>query len=152
MLRWLRAVVVTVLFALLGAAAGRVVAAQRRRMETGEAGPSNVDVALELPKPQEVVPGLVAALRIGDRPWSFLHVPPWLAAFAVNLVVTAMGRELQPLARDLGGESFGWQPEPVTHETIVVNGHAAEVEEPADEEGPARPAEGAAGGFVPFEE
>ena len=159
MIGWLRVVVVTVLFALLGAAAGRLLAEQPRRAETGEAGPSSLEVALELPKPQELVPGLVAALRVGDRPWSFLHIPPWAAAFAVNLVVAAMGRELQPLAGGLSreGSGFGFDGSPAAHprapdapsvevETVVVDGHAeGRSNGPA---GAARPVEG----FVPFED
>jgi hypothetical protein len=51
------------------------------------------------------MPGLVAALRVHDRPWSFLHIPSWLAAFTVNFAFTALGRELGPLFGALRGDS-----------------------------------------------
>lgn len=100
MLGWLRSVLLTLIFALLGAAAGRAFAEQRRRVETGEpdlledGADACLEIVLEQPTPQEFIPGLVAALRVRDRPWSFLGIPPWFAAFAVNFVVAGMGPSL----------------------------------------------------------
>ena len=95
MLRRIRIVLFAIAFAVLGSAAGRAAAELRRRMEQGE--PLELSREEIVPQPQELVPGLVAALRVGDRPWRYLHIPPWFAAFAVNFAVAALGRELRPL-------------------------------------------------------
>ena len=108
MIGWLRSVLLTLLFALLGAAAGRVFAEQRRRTAEDEPdlldeGPAAaLEVALAQPSPRELVPGLVAALRVRDRPWSFLGVPPWAAAFAVNFLASALGGSLEEALERLG--------------------------------------------------
>ena len=150
MFGWLRTVLLTLFFALAGAAAGRVFAEQRRRAEEGEpdlmeGDPAQaMEIALAQPTPQEIVPGLVAALRVRDRPWSFLGIPPWVAAFAVNFVAAGLGSTLREAFERAGfmaphapdpamifdempadGESSGWTPPP---------------EPPQDE------------GFTPFEE
>ena len=153
MLRRLRAALLTVLFALLGAAAGRVAAELWRRQQLGE--PLEVEWEHVAPRPQEVVPGLVAALRARDWPWSFLHVPPWLAAFSASFVFAVIGRELQPFGGDRmgGGGSFSdgqpASPAPLgpTVETVSIEEQpgAGPAEETATGE---RPAEG----FVPFDE
>ena len=131
MIGWLRAVLMTVLFALLGAAAGRLAAELRRREREGD--PPAVDLRAVLPRSQDIVPGLVAALRVRDRPWSFLRIPPWGAAFAVSFVVAAIGRELQPFAREQGGEGASYrfgQPEGApgapAAETVLVDGKAVD--------------------------
>jgi len=81
-------------------------------------------------RPRDVIPGLVAALRVHDKPWSFLHIPAWLAAFAVNFGLAAMGRELGPLGNSLRGGDDGWgRPAPRWTEARVVPG-AAEADAP----------------------
>jgi hypothetical protein len=101
-MRLIRTVLAAMAAAVLGVVLGRLVAGMRREAQGGEP----FDVASLRPSPQEVVPGLVAALRAQDSPWSALHIPPWLAAFTVNLAMTAIGREIAPLLRSfgLGGE------------------------------------------------
>lgn len=103
MAQLLRTLVFTVLFALLGAMAGRVFAEQRRWTDNVHTMPPKVNVVIAPPRPQEIIPGLVAAIRIGNRPWSFLRISPWLAAFVVNFLITAMGQKLQPLAHQDNG-------------------------------------------------
>ena len=153
MLRRLRAVLLTVLFALLGAAAGRIAAELWRRQQLGE--PLEVEWVHVAPRPQEVVPGLVAALRVGDWRWSFLHLPPWLAAFSASFVFAVIGRELQPVSGDRTGgdgplsDGHPASPAPLgpTVETVSIEEQppAAPAEETATGE---RPAEG----FVPFDD
>ena len=109
MIRRLRLLVSAVLFAVLGAAAGRLAADFRRQRAAGEEPRLNPD-RVEL-RPRDVVPGIVAAMRVSGRPWSWLHIPPWLAAFAVNFGIAAYARELAPLGRaagiDIGGADLG---------------------------------------------
>ena len=152
MLGWLRTVLLTLIFALLGAAAGRAFAEQRRRVEAGEPdlldeGPAAcLDVAMTQPKPQEIVPGLVAALRVRDRPWSFLGIPPWAAAFAVNFVVAAMGRSL--------GEAFeraGFAV-PRARDAATVADEFPAHEEAGSWTAPRPPDPPPDEGFTPFEE
>lgn len=104
----------TVIFALAGAIAGRLVARVREDADEGQADdalPGAVAPGAVAPgavassamvRPQDIVPGLIAALRVSDRPWSYLHLPPWLAAFAVNLLAGAFRRELSPVLVALG--------------------------------------------------
>ena len=109
MLRRLRTVVMVALFALIGALAGRFAADLRRQTEAGEEPHIDLD-AITL-RPRDLVPGLVAAIRVRDRPWSYLHIPSWLAALSVNFGLAAFGGDLAPLrrmARGLGG--FGFDP------------------------------------------
>jgi len=98
--RFIRTVLGAVIAAALGAVLGRLVAGLRREAQGDEA--MAFDAASLTPSPQELVPGLVAALRVQDAPWSALHVPPWLAAFAVNFALAAVGRELGPVLRTFG--------------------------------------------------
>ena len=110
MLRRLRAAVIVALFALIGAVAGRFAADLRRQTEAGEEPHIDLD-AITL-RPRDVVPGLVAAMRVRDRPWSYLHIPSWLAALCVNFGLAASGGDLAPLRRmasGLGG--FGLDPD-----------------------------------------
>ena len=90
----------TSLFVLIGAAAGavlgRVVLEARRRQEAG-LDPLGLDVRRVTLRPQDLVPGIVAALRVNDAPWSWLHIPSPLAAFGVNLSVAAFGGDLASL-------------------------------------------------------
>ncbi len=99
-MRRIRNILLALAFAALGAVAGRFVADSRRRAEAGEPFEASLD-AVAMPGIRDLVPGLVAALRVHDRPWSYLHLPSWLAAFAVNFVVIAFGRDL-PFLRALG--------------------------------------------------
>ena len=98
MFRRLRQLIVAVLFGVLGAAAGRAFVDLRRQQEAGEQ-PSLSSLSLDRinVRPQDVVPGIVAAMRVTNRPWSWLHIPPWIAAFAVNFGLVAFARELGSL-------------------------------------------------------
>ncbi len=87
--------------ALLGAVAGRVAAAAREQAAAGE--PLRLEAAQITVRGRDVVPGLVAALRVNDRPWSYLGVPAWLAAFLVNFSLIAASRELEPVIGLLRG-------------------------------------------------
>ena len=98
MRRRLIAILVTVAWALAGAAAGHALGELRRRREAGD--PSTPTLEELLPRPQEVVPGLVAAMRVRERPWSLLHIPPWLAAFTVNFVVAVVSSEFRSSTRE----------------------------------------------------
>ena len=95
MFRRLRQLVIAVIFGVLGAAAGRAFVDLRRQRQSGE--PSETPT-LSLDRisvrPQDVAPGIVAAMRVTNRPWSWLHIPPWLAAFAINFALVAFAREL----------------------------------------------------------
>lgn len=95
------------LFALIGAVIGRLTADLRRQTEAGEEPHIDLD-AITL-RPRDVVPGLVAAMRVRDRPWSYLHIPSWLAALCVNFGLAALGgdlSELRRMASNLGGFDF----------------------------------------------
>jgi hypothetical protein len=103
MFRRLFAILFALVAALAGAALGRVVADARRQSEAGEE--MHLDMDVTALHPRDVMPGLIAALRVRDRPWSFLHIPSWLAAFSVNFAFAALAHELGPLLRTLRGES-----------------------------------------------
>jgi hypothetical protein len=96
-----------ILFALLaavaGAVLGRMAADVRRQSEAGEA--VRVQAESASLRPRDVMPGLIAALRVHDRPWSYLHIPSWVAAFGVNFAFAALAHELGPLLGALRGES-----------------------------------------------
>jgi hypothetical protein len=93
MRRRLIAILLTVAWALAGAAAGHAVAEMRRRKELGDTSlPEPGDL---FPRPQEIVPGLIAAMRVRERPWSFLHIPPWFAAFAISFGFAVVSREFR---------------------------------------------------------
>jgi hypothetical protein len=102
MFRRLFAVLFAIAAAILGAVIGRAAADLRRKSEAGEALHVEMDVASL--RPRDVMPGLVAALRVHDRPWSYLHVPSWVAAFSVNFAFAALARELGPLFGALRGD------------------------------------------------
>jgi hypothetical protein len=97
-MRLFRTVFAAVVFAVLGVMAGR--AFERWRRPRDEAQP--LDFAALQPRPRELIPGLIAALRVRDQPWSYLRIPSWLAAFGVNFAVVALSRELGPLLEALG--------------------------------------------------
>ena len=152
MFGWLRTVVLSAIFALLGAAVGRALAEQRRRLDEGETtlideGPAAcLDVAMTQPTAREIVPGLVAALRVRDRPWSFLGIPPWAAAFAVNFLVTAMGPSLGEALERLGFAVPRMPDAATVIEGWPEDGDAARRAAPPPPEPPAGE------GFTPFEE
>jgi hypothetical protein len=96
MLRRLRFLFFVALAAVAGAVAGRIAAEARRRQEAGES-PAGLDLSKITIRVQDLVPGAVAAVRVRDTPWSWLHVPSWLAAFAVNFAVAAVGGDFSRL-------------------------------------------------------
>ncbi len=106
MLRRLRLVLLVAIAAVAGAVAGRVAAEARRRHDAGEE-PAGLDLSAITVRPQDLVPGLVAALRVRDRPWSWLHIPSWLAAFGVNFGVAAVGGDLSRLREMAEHAAFG---------------------------------------------
>lgn len=96
MLRRLRTLFFVAVAAALGAVLGRVVLQARERVDAGGAA-TDIDlgqISLRFP---DVIPGLVAAFRVKDAPWSWFHIPPWLAAFAVNFGVGAAGGDIATL-------------------------------------------------------
>lgn len=92
-MRRIRTLILVIIAAVGGAILGRMAADARRQREAGEPFRPGA-VAL---KPQDLIPGIVAAMRVRDRPWSWLHIPSWFAAFAVNFAVGAIGSDLQRL-------------------------------------------------------
>lgn len=143
MIRSVRRAVMVMVYAVVGAVAGRVAMDLRQRHLRGE--PLEVKLDASSLRPQEVVPGLIAAMRVRDRPWSYLHIPGWFAAFAVNFAVAALGRELRPLD-DEAGEPSAVFDRAAEHRTIVTTAEAGP--------GGASPPEagGSEAGFTPFEE
>ena len=102
MFRHLRLMIAAVLFAALGAVAGRVVADIRRQQAAGETPHLYVDRITV--RPRDIAPGVVAAMRVSGPPWSWLHVPPWMAAFGVNFAIAAFGGEFASLGLAGGGD------------------------------------------------
>jgi hypothetical protein len=96
-----RAVATAAACALLGALAGRIAAAAREQAAAGE--PLRLQPAQVTVHGRDLVPGMIAALRVNDRPWSYLGVPAWLAAFVVNFSLIALSRELEPVIGLLRG-------------------------------------------------
>jgi hypothetical protein len=132
MFRRLFAILFAIVAAVGGAILGKVVADARRQSAGGQSQHFDMDVtALH---PRDVMPGLIAALRVRDRPWSFLHIPSWLAAFSVNFAFAALAHDLGPLIRTLRGDSDD------DGGTVVVEGTpAAWTSPPADPAGTADP-------------
>ena len=143
MIRFLRKSVLVIVYAVLGAVAGRVAMDLRRRHAEGE--PLEVKLDASSLRPQEIIPGLIAALRVRDRPWSYLHIPGWFAAFTVNFAVSALGRELRPLPGDDLDEAPGVYSAGVeTRRTMPPRRDDAPAGGAADPEGDAPT------GFTPF--
>ena len=111
MFRRIRGFIFAIAFAVLGAVLGRVVARLRRQAQAGEAMRLDMD-AITI-RPKDVIPGIIAAMRVRERPWSFLHLPSWLAAFSVNFAFAALAREFGPLMDALrgGGDEDEWPRE-----------------------------------------
>jgi len=106
MLRRLRSALLVLAAAALGAVAGRVALEARRRQEAG-LDPLGLDVRRVTLRPQDLMPGIVAAFRMKDPPWSWLHIPAPLAAFGVNLGVAAFGGDLAALRRTVERAATG---------------------------------------------
>ncbi len=96
MLSRLRTAFLVLIAAIGGAVLGRVILEARRRQEAG-LDPTDIDIRRVTLRPQDLVPGIVAALRVNDAPWSWLHIPSPLAAFGVNLGVASFGGDLSSL-------------------------------------------------------
>lgn len=92
--------------AIVGAIAGRVAAEVRRQQEAGE--PISVSLDDVKIRVQDIVPGLVAAARVRDTPWSWLHIPSWMAAFGVNFGVAAVGGDLSRIREMAERAAFGF--------------------------------------------
>ena len=139
MIRSVRRAIMVMVYAVLGAVAGRVAMDLRQRQLRGE----RLEVKLDASslRPQEIVPGIIAAMRVRDRPWSYLHIPGWFAAFAVNFAVSALGRELRPLPDD-ATPGFGPADGPRTIFTTAEQGPPPT--------GTREPGADAPGGFTPF--
>lgn len=144
MIRSVRRAVMVMVYAVVGAVAGRVAMDLRQRHLRGE--PLEVKLDASSLRPQEIVPGLIAAMRVRDRPWSYLHIPGWFAAFAVNFAVSALGRELRPLD-DEDGEARAVLDATPDPRTVVTTSEASPGAATTPESG------GDAGtGFTPFDE
>lgn len=120
--------IIGILFAVVagvaGAFAGRYVARMRREAAAEYVAQPPPEADEPMLRPRDVIPGLIAALRVHDKPWSYLHIPAWLAAFAVNFGLAAMGRELGPLGNSIRGSEDGWgwrRPAPRWTEARVVS-------------------------------
>jgi hypothetical protein len=100
MFRKLLAIAAAVMAAVLGLLAGRMVAQWRAQSAAGAS--LHIEPPSRRVRARDLMPGLMAALRTRDRPWSYLHVPPWLAAFAVNFAFAALQGEMKPFMRSLG--------------------------------------------------
>ena len=158
--RRLRLLFIAVLFALLGAVAGRAVGEIRRQQAADETPHLDLD-RMNL-RPQDVIPGVVAAMRVTGRPWSLLHVPPWLAAFGVNFAIAAFASELGPLRRMARGELGPDDTEPDSGLEVPVGQAPAwtastpqpatteSAEPPASEEPPATSEPGPGSGSTAF--
>lgn len=95
-MRRVRSLLFVLLAAALGAVLGRIALEARQKMDAGEA-PTSVDLRHVTIRVQDVIPGLVAAFRVKDAPWSWFHIPSWLAAFGVNFGLTAVGGDITRL-------------------------------------------------------
>lgn len=96
MLRRLRSVIVVLIAAAVGAVLGRIALQARERMDAG-GSPADIDLGQISFRVQDVIPGLVAAFRVNDAPWSWFHIPAWMAAFGVNFGVGAAGGDIAAL-------------------------------------------------------
>jgi len=105
MMRRLRSILLVLVASALGAVLGRIALDARKRMEAGES-PLDIDFSKVTIRVQDVVPGLVAAFRVKDAPWSWFHIPSWMAAFAVNFGLTAAGGDISRLREQAERAAF----------------------------------------------
>lgn len=113
MFRSLRKLILIALAAAAGAVIGRWVAEARARVDEGE-DPLAIDLRDVNVRPQDFVPGMVAAFRVGEPPWSWLHIPAWAAAFAMNFGTSVVGGDFDRLRQafeDRALSALGLQPE-----------------------------------------
>ncbi len=103
--RHLRKFIMIGLAAVVGSVLGRYASQVHARIEAGE-DPLGADFEFDI-RPQEIVPGVVAAFRVGEPPWSWLHVPAWLAAFATNFTIAAVGGDLDRLRQTIEERAMG---------------------------------------------
>ena len=143
MIRSVRRALMVMVYAVLGAVAGRVAMDLRQRQLRGE--PLEVKLDASSLRPQEIVPGIIAAMRVRDRPWSYLHIPGWFAAFAVNFAVSALGREFRSPTDDAPGDAAPSSDPADRSRTILAT---AEPGPPPASSG--EPGADAPGGFTPF--
>ncbi len=150
MFRRLRTLILIAMAAGAGALIGRWAAEARARLDRGD-DPLAIDIHDLQVRPQDVVPGVVAAFRVGEPPWSWLHIPGWLAAFGTNFAVSAVGGDLERL-RQMAEErvlgAMGLEPEPEVEfeiEDVTAPAEppfaAAEPAQPAQPAPPAEPAD-----------
>jgi hypothetical protein len=100
--------------AIAGAVAGRIAAEVRRQQEAGE--PIDISLSDVKIRAQDVVPGLVAAARVRDTPWSWLRIPSWLAAFGVNFGVGAVGGDLSRIREMAERAAFSFAGIEIPHD------------------------------------
>lgn len=100
MVRRIRSVVFVLIAAAVGAVLGRLIAEARQRQEAGE-DIAAIDVREIRVRAADLVPGLVAAVRVHDQPWSWMRIPSWMAALSVNMAVGAVGGNIARL-REMG--------------------------------------------------
>ena len=127
--------------AIAGAVAGRIAAEVRRQQEAGE--PIDISLSDVKFRAQDVVPGLVAAARVRDTPWSWLHIPSWLAAFGVNFGVGAVGGDLSRIREMAERAAFSFAGIELPHDEDDDDGDvevAAVYSVVTDAPAPARPA------------
>lgn len=106
MFKRLRAFAFVLLAAVAGAVVGRIALDAREKAERGESL-TMADLRRVTLRMQDVVPGIVAAFRVKDAPWSWFHIPSWLAAFGVNASVAAMGGDIASLREQAERTAFG---------------------------------------------
>ncbi len=143
MLRRLRNLILVIVFAALGAVAGRVAAEARGRQRAGQE-PAGIDLAAITLRPRDVIPGIAVAMRVGRRPWSFLHIPPWIAAFATNFGVAMYGSEIESLTGARDGDPVAEQWGDATPAPAIDVEPA-----PAPDAAPSPGGTASAGGFAP---
>jgi hypothetical protein len=103
--RHLRNFILIGLAAVVGSALGRYAAQMHARIDAGD-DPLGAEFDFEI-RPQELVPGVVAAFRVGEPPWSWFNVPAWMAAFATNFAVAAVGGDLDRLRQNIEARAIG---------------------------------------------
>jgi hypothetical protein len=96
MFRHARRLILILVAAAAGAVLGRWLAEARARVDRGE-DPLAVSFNDVNVRPQDFVPGVFAAFRVGEPPWSWLHIPGWLAAFGLNFGTAVVGGDLERL-------------------------------------------------------